>query len=111
VFISTAIYAGTVRVSTAGRGWVFVVVAVAIGLMGSLVVVLMSGIGGAVVGHAATRFALFISGALPVLRSHTGLEDAGLVGTDTGVFLEPRGWSAPTGDDDGGGRYGPLRPA
>jgi hypothetical protein len=55
------LYAGVVRVSTSGLGLLDTAVALVIGLASGLAVLLTAGIAGALVGHAITRFALFLA--------------------------------------------------
>ena len=55
------IYAFTVRAGTGSRGILILGVWLAIGLAGGVLVLMTAGIGAAFVGHAITRFALFMT--------------------------------------------------
>lgn len=55
------IYAFTVRAGTGSRGILWLVVWLAIGLVGGALVIMTAGLGAAFVGHSITRFALFLT--------------------------------------------------
>ena len=100
------LYAGVVRASTTGLGLLDTAVALVVGLASGLVVLLTGGIAGALVGHAITRFALFLALGHPEPGSlHGTLSDAEL------YVIPPRGGPPDIGEDDGRGGLGPLRPA
>jgi hypothetical protein len=106
VVIAALLYAIVVWASTTGRGLLDTAVALVIGLASGLVVLVTFGIAGAIVGHAITRFALFLALGHPqpvTLRST--LTDAEL------YVIPPRGRPPDMGDDDGRGGFGPVRPA
>jgi hypothetical protein len=87
------IYVGAVRATTGSRGLVMLLLVLGIGLVGGALVLMTAGIAAAFVGHAITRFALFmVSGrpekaAIEQVRPPTG-------GTgDSGAYIiPPRGY-------------------
>jgi hypothetical protein len=104
------IYGGAIRASSADRGLVALTVAVVVGLVGGLLVLMTAGIAAAFMGHAVTRFALFMTMGHPgPIEVRPGLPTVG--GTaDSGA------WVIPARDDRRGadgwrGRGGPVRPA
>jgi len=87
-------------------------VAFVVGLVGGLLVLMTAGIAAAFMGHAVTRFTMFMTMGYPE-RLEAGPIPSPAGGTaDTGAWVIP-----PRGDrrgvDDGGwrGRGGPVRPA
>jgi hypothetical protein len=100
------LYAGVVRASTTGRGLLDTAVALVIGLASGLVVLLTAGIAGAIVGHAITRFSLFLALGHPQPVTLGGtLTEAEL------YVIPPRGRPPDVDQDDGRGGFGPVRPA
>jgi hypothetical protein len=106
VVVAALLYAVVIWVSTTGRGLLDTAVALVIGLASGLVVLLTFGIAGAVVGHAITRFALFLALGHPQPVTLQGtLSDAEL------YVIPPRRRPPDVGEDDGRGGFGPVRPA
>lgn len=112
VFGGALIYAGAVRASTGGRGSLAVLVAFVVGLVGGALVLLTAGIGAAFMGHAATRFALFMT-----MGSSVRAEGASVL-TPTGGTGDSGAWRIPPRSDRGRasedgwrrGGSGPVRP-
>jgi hypothetical protein len=105
------IYAGTIRASIGGRGPLQLLVSLAIGLVGGVLVLMTLGIAAAFVGHAITRFALFMTMGHPG-REETDLsKPSGGSSADSGIYvIPPRNY--PRGDEnDGRGGLGPVNPA
>jgi len=108
------IYVGAVRASMARRGLLTLIVAAALGLVGGGLVLMTAGIAAALVGHAITRFALFLTMGYPAGPESSSLR-APLAGrsatADSGAWLiPPRGYYGGR-HDDGRGGIGPTRPA
>lgn len=103
VVAAAVLYAATVRASSAGRGLLDTGIALIMGLASGLVVLLTMGIAGAMVGHAITRFALFLAlgHPRPTLRA---ADESRL------YLVPPSGWAPSTDEEDGGGGFGPVRP-
>jgi hypothetical protein len=109
------IYAGAVGASAGGRGAPALVLPLAIGLVGGALVILTGGIAAGFLGHAATRFALFLTmgpvepghpAAVPYARSR-GRATADSKAWVIPAHRPPRGRDR----DDGRGGMGPFRPA
>jgi len=109
------IYSGAVSASAGGRGLLGLLVPLVIGLVGGTLVVMTGGIAAAFLGHAATRFALFLTmgpveSALPVAVPYAG--SRGGATADSQAWIIPARRSPPGRDrDDGRGGMGPFRPA
>ena len=106
------IYAGAVRASMGGRGLLALLVALALGLVGGTLVLMTAGIAAAFVGHAITRFALFLTMGYPTgpeTSSFVPPRASGAATADSGAWLiPPRGYPG-AADDDGRGGIGPVR--
>jgi Type II CAAX prenyl endopeptidase Rce1-like len=106
------IYAGAIRAGTGSRGILMLGAWLAIGVVGGFLVVTTAGIAAAFVGHAITRFALFMTmgqperAAVEQVRAPTG-------GTgDAGAYvIPPRSYPRARDEGDGRGGTGPIRPA
>jgi hypothetical protein len=101
------IYAGAVRATSGGRGLMVLLVSLAIGLVGGILVMETAGIAAGLVGHTITRFAFFMT------MGHPGraVVQARLL-TETQLYaLPPGGWPVARDEDDGPGGYGPIRRA
>lgn len=105
------IYAAAVRASTGSRGVLLLGVVLAMGFIGGFLVLATGGIAAALVGHALTRFGLFLTMGQPErvvieqVRPVTG-------GTgDRGAYvIPPRGYRRGGDEDDGRGGLGTPRP-
>jgi hypothetical protein len=107
VVAAAVLYAGAVRASSAGRGLLDTAVALIVGLASGLVVLMTAGIAAAMVGHAITRFALFLALGHPTrIAPPEGLPDGSQL-----YLVPPPGWPPGSDDDDGRGGFGPVRPA
>jgi hypothetical protein len=110
------IYAGAVRASTGGRGLLALLVALAIGLAGGVLVLMTAGLAAAFMGHAITRFAMFMTmGRPPVAEGSPFLRPgaasgAGATADSRAWLIPPRGYGGGR-EDDGRGGSGPVRPA
>jgi hypothetical protein len=105
------IYAGAVRASTGSRGVLLLLVVLVIGIVGGFLVLMTAGLAAALVGHALTRFGLFLTMGQPErvvveqVRPVTG-------GTGDGgaYIIPPRGYRRGRDEDDGRGGVGSARP-
>ena len=106
------IYAGAVRASARGRGMLALLVAIVVGLVGGLFVLMTAGIAAAFMGHAVTRFAMFMTMGYPE-ATEARPRVATVGGTaDTGAWVIPsRDDPRTSGADGWRGRGGPVRPA
>jgi hypothetical protein len=112
VIVAAIIYAGAIRAGTGGRGPVGVLTALGIGLVGGWLVVLTAGTGAAFMGHAATRFALFMTLGYPERRElGPSAWSAGATGDTRAWVIPARGERGQVRDDGWRGRGGPVRPA
>jgi hypothetical protein len=112
------IYVGAIRASTGGRGLLALLASLAIGLVGGVLVLLTAGIAAAFMGHAVTRFALFMTMGYPViveagavLRPGHVVGVGGATGDSRAWLIPPRGKPRGGEGDDGRGGIGPVRPA
>jgi hypothetical protein len=106
------IYVGAIRAGGGRRGLLWSLVDLAIGIVGGTLVIMTAGIGAAFMGHAATRFALFMTMGRSAGAEAPVVVTARVVGTgDTGAWIIPPRTDARGGRDDGRGRSGPVRPA
>jgi len=111
VLFAALIYAGAIRASTGGRGVLALLVALAIGIVGGVMVLLTLGIAAAFVGHSITRFALFMTMGPPPEAVVTPVAvPKGATADAKAYVIPPRTWP-PGEDDDGRGGFGPTRPA
>jgi hypothetical protein len=111
------IYAGAVRAGTGSRGVVMVLVWLTIGLVGGFLAIMTAGIAAAFIGHAITRFALFMTMGQPeqaaMEQVHVPTGGSG----DRGAYVipprvPPLRVPPPGGPgDDGRGGVGPARPS
>lgn len=106
------IYVGAIRAGTGGRGLLALLVDLAIGVVGGVLVLMTAGIGAAFMGHAATRFAMFVTMGYPVWGEAipVPLPSGGGTG-DSGAWIIPPRHDAGRRPDDRRGRSGPVRPA
>jgi hypothetical protein len=111
---AAALYAGAVRASAGGRGWLTSVIALAIGIAGGVLVLMTAGIAAALMGHAIARFAGFMTLGHPPSREPMPLlppnASTGATGDSRAWLIPPR--TVPRASDrrDGSGS-GPVRPA
>ena len=111
VVAAAVIYAGAVRTVAGGQGLMMVLLALAIGLVGGFLVVTTLGIAAALVGHAITRFALFLT------MDPTNLQPRPVIAPSMAATANPEPYIIPPrrppggGYDDGRGGSGPVRPA
>ena len=110
VVAAAVIYAGSVRAVAGSQGLLMVFVALGIGLVGGFLVVTTLGIAAALVGHAITRFALFLT------MDPTSLQPKPVVAKSTAASVNPQPYIIPArrplgsaGEDDGRGGSGPVR--
>lgn len=101
------IYAGAIRAGSGSRGLLMLLTWLVIGVIGGFLVTMTAGIAAAFVGHAITRFALFVTMGQPtraaVEQVHTPKGGSG----DGGAYIIP----ARRGDERGGrGGVGPIPP-
>jgi hypothetical protein len=112
VVFAAIIYAGAIRASTGGRGLMAVLVALAIGIVGGIMVLLTLGIAAAFVGHTITRFAFFMTMGPPPEAVVTPVAvPKGSTADAKAYVIPPRSWPRGSDDDDGRGGVGPIRPA
>ena len=109
--IAALIYAGGIRAVSSGQGLFPALLALVVGIVGGALVILTGGIAAAIIGHAITRFAMFLTmdpestRVKPVLAPSTSA-----IATGQPYIIPPR--RPPGGpDDDGRGGFGPVRPA
>jgi len=109
------LYAGAVGASTGGRGVLALLVALAIGIAGGFLVLMTGGIGAALMGHAVTRFALFMTMGYPRVADSALLlppsGSAGATGDSRAWLIRPGSFPRGGDGDDGRGGVGPVRPA
>jgi hypothetical protein len=110
------IYTSAVGASAAGRGGIMPIVeALAIGLAGGVLVLMTAGLGAALLGHTATRFALFLSLGPVAVPEPAPLRYAGdrarATGDSRAWLIPPRGRPSGRDRDDGHGGMGPFRRA
>jgi hypothetical protein len=112
VVVAAFIYAGAIRAGTGGQGPVGVLTALGIGLVGGWLVILTAGTGAAFMGHAATRFALFMTMGYPERREPgSSTWSAGGTGDTRAWVIPARGEGGRLRGDGWRGRGGPVRPA
>ncbi len=106
------IAAGAIRASTGGHGLLALLVALVMGLVGGTLVLMTAGIAAAFMGHAATRFALFMTmgypepaDTMPVLPPERGTGDSGA------WIIPPRSYPRGRDEERWRGGSGPVRPA
>ena len=105
------IYAGAIRAGTGSRGILVLLVWLAIGLVGGVLVLATAGIAAAFVGHAITRFALFMTMGQPEREAVAQAQPRTGGSGDAGAYvIAPRSYPPGTGEDDGRGGPGPVRP-
>ena len=109
------IYAGAVGASAGGRGMLGLFVPLAIGLASGVLVLLTAGIAASFLGHAATRFAMFLTMGPPEPVLSVPVPQLGTPGQATGDskawIIPPRQVPPGRDRDDGRGGMGPFRPA
>jgi hypothetical protein len=106
------IYAAAVGASAGGRGLLGMLVPFAIGLVGGVLVLMTAGIAAAFMGHAATRFAMFMTMGYPVrAEAGPGLPSAGGTGDSRAWVIAPRSDPGRAADEGWRGGGGPVRPA
>lgn len=111
VVAAAVIYAGAVRAISGNRGILMVLVALAIGLVGGVLVLTTLGIAAAFVGHSITRFAFFLT--MDPAREYAAPVAAPLptaTASPTPYIIPPRRPPGGGEDDDGRGGFGPVRP-
>jgi len=112
---AAVIYAGAIRAVTGGQGILPVILALALGLVGGALVLQTLGIAAALVGHAITRFALFLTMDPASRRVPTVIAPSTTATATPQPYIIPprRDPRDPRGgdDDDGSGGFGPVRPA
>jgi hypothetical protein len=108
---SAAVYAAAIRASTGGRGLLTILMALAAGIVGGFAVLVTAGIAAAFMGHAVTRFALFMTmGDTYGPERRPLLTNASQVATgDSRAWLIPPRGARRGGDDEGRGGIGPIR--
>lgn len=116
VGVAAVIYAGAVSASAGGRGVLGLLVPIAIGIAGGALVLLTAGLAAGFIGHAATRFALFLTmGPLDMVApTPESYATSRLRATaDSRAWVIPPRQAPPgrDGDDGRGGGVGPFRPA
>jgi len=111
VVTAASIYAGAVRASTGSRGILMLLVVLAIGLVSGALVLMTAGIAAAFVGHAVTRFALFMTMGQPEQAVVEQVAPPVQGTADSQAYvIPPRGYPRTGDEDDGRGGYGPVRP-
>lgn len=105
------IYAGAIRAGTGSRGFLMLATWLVIGVVGGFLVIMTAGIAAAFVGHAITRFALFMTMGQPervaVEQVHRPTGGTG----DAGAYVIPaRSYPRSSDEGDGRGGVGPIRP-
>jgi hypothetical protein len=112
------IYGGAIRAGTGGRGILALLASLAIAVVGGVLVLMTAGIAAAFMGHAITRFALFMTMGYPVIvESGTLLVPGSVVGAGRATgdsrawLIPPRGYPRSGDGEDGRGGIGPVRPA
>lgn len=112
VVVAAVIYAGAIRAVAGGQGNLTVIVALVIGLVGGVLVLMTLGIAAALVGHAITRFALFLT-MDPARRRVTAVAAPSTSATASPqpYIIPPRRDPRGGDDDDGRGGFGPVRRA
>jgi len=109
------IYAGAVGASAGARGMVALLVPLVIGLVGGTLVLMTAGIAAGLMGHAATRFALFLTMGQAVpdrpVAAPQPADRRRATGDSRAWVIPPRGHPHGRDGDDGHGGVGPFRPA
>ena len=87
-------------------------VSLAIGLVGGVLVLMTLGLAAAFVGHAITRFALFLTMGHTDPATTDQTSTGGGATADSGAYIIPaRTWPRGGDGDDGRGGFGPVRRA
>jgi hypothetical protein len=114
VAAAAGIYAAAIRASAGGRSLVELVMSLLVGVVGGVLVLMTAGIAASLMGHAITRFAMFMTMA-DTNHAERGPVVTGVPPRATG---DSRAWLIQPGDgrrrggrDDGRGGIGPVRPA
>jgi hypothetical protein len=106
------IYGGAIRAGTGSRGILMMGAWLVIGIVGGFLVIMTAGIAAAFVGHAITRFAMFMTMGQPEQAAVEQVHGPRGGSGDAGAYVIPRR-AYPRGGDEGDGRGGvpPVRPA
>lgn len=102
------LYALSTRLGARGRSRAMLLLSLAVGVVGGWLVLETGGIGAAILGHAVTRFAIFLATGHAGQLRPPGWEPE----EEAGYALPPRGWEF-VGDevDDPATGYGQVRPS
>jgi hypothetical protein len=104
------IYAGAIRAGTGSRGLLMLVAWLAIGVVGGVLVTMTAGIAAVFVGHAITRFALFMTMGQPDKAAVEQVKPRTGGSGDQGAYvIPPRSLPPGGGRDDGRAGAGPAR--
>jgi hypothetical protein len=100
------LYGLATRLGAPGRSRAMLMISLGVGVVAGWLVLETGGIGAALLGHAVTRFAIFLS------TGHAGqVRPAGWEPEEEAAYgLPPSGWEFAGDEDDGMAGYGPAQP-
>ena len=100
------LYGLATRLGAPGRSRVMLFISIGVGVAAGWLVLQTGGIGAAILGHAVTRFAIFLA------TGHAGqVRPAGWEPEEEAAYgLPPSGWEFAGDEDDGMAGYGPAQP-
>lgn len=100
------LYGLATRLGAPGRSRPMLLISIGVGVVGGLLVLQTGGIGAALLGHAVTRFAIFLA------TGHAGqVRPAGWEPEEEAAYgLPPSGWEFAGEEDEAGAGYGPAEP-
>jgi Type II CAAX prenyl endopeptidase Rce1-like len=108
IAFESILYGLATRLGRQGRSRVMLLMSIGIGVIGGILVVQTGGIGAAILGHAVTRFAIFLATGHAGLVRPPGSEPEEVVG----YALPPNGWEfvGEEGEPPPPSGYGQIRP-
>jgi hypothetical protein len=100
------LYGLATRLGAPGRSRVMLLISMGVGLVAGLLVLETAGIGAAILGHAVTRFAIFLATGHAGQVRPVGWEPE----EEAGYGLPPTGWEFYGDEDETAAGYGSARP-
>jgi hypothetical protein len=100
------LYGLCTRLGAPGRSRAMLLISIGVGIVAGELVMITGGIGAGILGHAITRFAIFLA------TGHAGqVRPPGWEPEEEAAYgLPPNGWEFAGDEDDGMAGYGPLQP-
>jgi hypothetical protein len=105
LFFQAILYGLATRLGAPGRSRVMLLISIGVGLVAGLLVLETGGIGAAILGHAVTRFAIFLATGHAGQVRPPGWEPE----EEAGYGLPPSGWEFYGDEDEAAAGYGPAR--